>query len=368
MVPASSLAPLSALPSRVLRIARPAAYAADFDIVICLDSVRSAEKTALAEMARLTKPGGLLLVADMGDGQRAAGDDLAMTLAGEGCRAIDTIDTIDTPDTPDTIDAIDTIDTTDTLAGGMRVFVKGPLVTVVVPVYNAHAHTAALIESLRRAHPGYPVRYRFVDDASPDPRIAPLLDAFAAEDPASRQAERQARNAGFVQTCNAGMRAAGSDDVILLNSDTIVYDGWVRKLVEAAYSAPDIATVTPLSNNGSAYSVLKGASPENEVNELLRDGQRALIEIPTGVGFCLYVKREAIERVGLFDPAFARGYGEETDWCQRALALGYRHVLSPNVFIYHAGSASMVAAGVIEAGNETLAGARAHHQGALSRL
>ena len=48
---------------------------------------------------------------------------------------------------------------------------------------------------------------------------------------------------------------------------------------------------------------------------------------PTGNGFCMYVRRKALQQVGLFDDvAFPRGYCEENDWCQRAIAHGWCHV------------------------------------------
>jgi GT2 family glycosyltransferase len=61
----------------------------------------------------------------------------------------------------------------------------------------------------------------------------------------------------------------------------------------------------------------------------------AVIEIPTGVGFCMAIRLEVAERIGLFDSAFGKGYREENDWCQRARILGYQHVLAPNLFVYH---------------------------------
>ena len=66
-----------------------------------------------------------------------------------------------------------------------------------------------------------------------------------------------------------------------------------------------------------------------------------VVEIPTGVGFCMYLRRAAIDEVGVFDEeAFGRGYGEENDWCLRATAKGWQHLLAADVFVYHAGGAS----------------------------
>ena len=69
--------------------------------------------------------------------------------------------------------------------------------------------------------------------------------------------------------------------------------------------------------------------------------RREYPKIPTGVGLCLYVKRKALDSLGLFDEArFGLGYGEENDFCFRALKAGYVHVLDDATFIFHAGQRS----------------------------
>lgn len=240
------------------------------------------------------------------------------------------------------------------LEGRIHVYVKGPSVTAAVPVYNAYDHTRSLLESIRTSVPGYPINWLFVNDASSDLRISELLSEFAATfDGTCRIIDRK-DNWGFPLTANEAIEAAGTTDVILLNSDTVVYDGWARKLVQAAYSDPTIGTVTPLSNNASVYSMFKRITMTNTLNRTLGLANLPVIDIPVGVGFCIFIKRVVIERIGVFDPIFGLGYGEETDFCLRAAAVGYRNVLAPTVFIYHAGSASMLEAMVVRKGESTI--------------
>ena len=224
-----------------------------------------------------------------------------------------------------------------------------------VPIYNAYDHVSRLLESIKRTTPGYPVDWVLMNDASPDERISTLLQEFAASYDGPCRVVNSAENRGFTKTCNAAMDEDAGSDVILLNSDTIVYDGWVRRLLEAAYEDPAIGTATPLSNNASCYSMFEHVTASNRINDMLMKAERSSLPIPVGVGFCLYVKREVLDRVGKFDPVFGRGYGEETDLCLRACAAGYRHVLATRVFVYHAGSASMIAANVVREGETTIA-------------
>lgn len=156
------------------------------------------------------------------------------------------------------------------------------------------------------------------------------------------------RHAGFPATANRGL-AFGRGDAILLNSDTEVTAGWLARLADAAGSRPDVASVTPLSNDATICSVprtlVANAIPAgHDVDTFGRlvqaSSRRARPEIPTGVGFCLYLRRGALEAVGLLDERFGAGYGEEVDWCLRARAAGFVHLVDDATFVFHAGAGS----------------------------
>ncbi|MGO8949657.1 MAG: glycosyltransferase [Ktedonobacterales bacterium] len=324
-------------------ITNTGAYDAEFDALVAFDVLEHLVNPLahLDEMVRLTKLGGLLFLTEsfeqLGESypfhltrNASLAGKLDALMNERGCRPVAVLE------------------------GCIHVYVKGPPVAVIVPVYNAYDHVVRLLDSINHTTAGYPVRWMLMNDASPDSRIVPVLNEFVASFGGQCQVVDSVDNRGFSQTCNAAMADTGGDDVILLNSDTIVYDGWVRRLLEAAYEDPNIGTATPLSNNASCYSMFEYVTPSNHLNEMLAELERPSLPIPVGVGFCLYIKRKVLDRVGLFDPIFGRGYGEETDLCLRAATAGYRHVLATRVFVYHAGSASMIAASVVRQGETTL--------------
>ena len=157
------------------------------------------------------------------------------------------------------------------------------------------------------------------------------------------------RRLGFVRTANRGL-SCSTRDTVLLNSDTEVTPRWLDKLEAAARAYPAIATVTPFSNNATICSL-----PRPFENNAIPSGYdtpsfAALVErvaqgesprIPTGVGVCLYVTRKALDTIGLLDEkVFGLGYGEEVDFCFRALKAGFVHVLDHRTFIFHAGQRS----------------------------
>lgn len=220
-------------------------------------------------------------------------------------------------------------------------------VAIVVPVYNAATAVETCLDSVL-AHTRGNARLIVIDDASPEAAIAPLLQRYAGR----RGVELlcNARNQGFTATANRGIEAAGSADVVLLNADTEVAPGWLSGLRRAAWAAHDTASATAVSDNAGAFSVPELEQPNpfppgwtfaEAALALRQQAGSAYPRLPTGNGFCLYLKRAALDAVGVLDAqAFAQGYGEENDWCQRAEAAGWRHVIAGDVLVRHARSQS----------------------------
>lgn len=219
-------------------------------------------------------------------------------------------------------------------------------VSIVIPVYNGLDDLRRCIQSILR-FTRCPFEIIIVDDASTETGMGDFL-ADLARDPRFKIL-RNERNMGFVATANRGMQAS-QHDVVLLNSDTQVTPRWLTKLKAAAYSSPDIATVTPFSNAAGAFSVPEVGrnSPlplHLDLEEMHRIVERlsshSYPSVPTGNGFCLYIKRSALDLEGFFDEkAFERGYGEENDLCMRFRARGLRNIIDDATFIYHKGNAS----------------------------
>jgi glycosyltransferase involved in cell wall biosynthesis/GT2 family glycosyltransferase len=216
-------------------------------------------------------------------------------------------------------------------------------VDVIVPVYGAAEELRACLASIERETDLTRHRLILVIDGPQDAEV----EAIVAASP--HRVLRNEQRGGFVAAVNLGMRESTSD-VVLLNSDTVVTPRWLEKLIDAAYSSGDIGTVTPLSNHATLCSVPRGFE-ENLLPAgfdaasfaalVERVSDRSYPRIPTGVGVCLYIRRVVLDDVGFFDAAqFGLGYGEENDFCLRALARGWLHVADDATFIEHAGHRS----------------------------
>jgi GT2 family glycosyltransferase/glycosyltransferase involved in cell wall biosynthesis len=223
----------------------------------------------------------------------------------------------------------------------------GLTVDIVIPVYKGLAATKRCLESVLSDPDRLPGRIIAIDDRSPEPALSAWLDRLAAKKRIVLL--RNARNLGFVASVNLGMRKAGANDVVLLNSDTEVPGGWLPRLAAQAYRTHRIASVSPFSNNATicgypriAGSALPFGRSVRDIDDVCRaTGAGRSVDVPTTVGFCMYIRRAALDAVGTFDEAaFGRGYGEENDFCLRATAQGWRHMLACDVFVYHEGSVS----------------------------
>jgi GT2 family glycosyltransferase len=218
-------------------------------------------------------------------------------------------------------------------------------VAIVVPVYGGQEETLACIGSVRTTIPPG-TRLVVVDDGSPEPALVRALDKLAAK--GAIELLRNERNQGFPAAVNRALEVTAQHDVVLLNSDTVVSGDWLGRLRRAAYGARNIGTVTPLSNAGSIVSYPAEGKPEPDASSAVALDKRAAeanagitVEIPTGVGFCLYIRADCLAATGSFDATtFGAGYGEENDFCLRARRLGWHHLLAADVFVYHAGGRS----------------------------
>jgi GT2 family glycosyltransferase len=223
-------------------------------------------------------------------------------------------------------------------------------VDVVVPIHNARDELRACVESVFRHPQATPFRLVLIDDASTDPHMGDELAHLAAAAPVPVLTMRNETNLGFAGTANRGLRLDATRDVVLLNSDTQVTPGWLDGLARCAASDGRIGTVTPFSNNSTVSSFpqpdvdndLAQLPPVDVLARAVADaGARAYPDLPSAVGFCMYIRRAAIEAASGFDATrYGRGYGEDNDFSVRVAQAGLRNVLCDDVFVAHVGGRS----------------------------
>jgi O-antigen biosynthesis protein len=228
-------------------------------------------------------------------------------------------------------------------------------IDIVVCVHNALADVRHCLEAARESMlPKH--RLIIVNDCS-DADTTEYLRAFAAHDQQITLLEND-ENIGYTRSANRGLAAGIAEFRILLNSDTIVCRNWALKMLDAANRSDRIGIVGPVSNAAGAQSIpnIKSKGNNTAINLLpngvsIQDLDLAcegwscsdlFPRVPLVHGFCFGVKKAVIERVGLFDDEnFKRFYGEENDYCFRALAAGFELVIATNTFVFHRKSRSI---------------------------
>jgi GT2 family glycosyltransferase/glycosyltransferase involved in cell wall biosynthesis len=224
-------------------------------------------------------------------------------------------------------------------------------VNIVICAHNALADVQRCLESVGQ-HTTLPYSLILVDDGSDAPTQTFLCE-FANTHRAALLRNDQAT--GYTRAANQGLRRSSADIIVLLNSDTIVTDQWLDRIIACAESNPRIGLVGPLSNTASWQSI-----PDIE-----SDGDWALNPLPADVGmdamarlvakssarlyppmpllngFCLMIRRAVINQIGYFDEEnFGPGYGEENDYLLRACKAGWLAALADDAYVYHAQSRS----------------------------
>jgi GT2 family glycosyltransferase len=223
-----------------------------------------------------------------------------------------------------------------------------PRIDVIVPVYRGHAETLACLDSVLASGDAIAHRVVAIDDCSPEPELSEALRAMAEAGRITYL--RNETNLGFVGTANRGLALDADADVVLLNSDTVVPERFLDRLYRAAYADASIATATPLSNNATICSLPRppgtdaapyGLEP-GDIDAIVRDANAGMVrDIPTAHGFCMFIKRAALDDIGDFDAeTFGAGYGEENDFSLRAMQRGWRNVCAADVYLEHKGAIS----------------------------
>lgn len=227
-------------------------------------------------------------------------------------------------------------------------------ITIVLPVYNAFD---LLPEVLQRVidHTDLHWKMIIVEDCSSDTAVRPYLRSWLKGLPKFLSSKitlvESSENLGFIRSVNKALNLAMKqrNHVVLLNSDAMVPEGWASRLLRPMLADPQVATVTPMSNDAEIFTapaicnridLIPGEADLIDKAAQQLHPQATLADAPTGVGFCMAMNRSYLKRLPRLDTVFGRGYGEEVDWCQKARAIGGSHLVTPALFVEHRGGAS----------------------------
>lgn len=210
---------------------------------------------------------------------------------------------------------------------------------IILPVYNGLLHVEICLQALLTCTEATDYHLYIIDDAS-DMTTRRFLREQTNRLP-QVTLHKNKENVGFVRSCNTGIALGKAPYVLLLNTDVIVTPQWLTRLLACAHSDDKIASVNPLTNQAAQIDLpLAPGANFYDMDWTVRQRTPDYPDVVTGVGFCLLLRRTALEHVGLLDEIYGQGYCEESDLCMRLTTQGYRTVVADNVYVYHQGQAS----------------------------
>ncbi|MFO8084305.1 MAG: glycosyltransferase, partial [Desulfobacterales bacterium] len=183
---------------------------------------------------------------------------------------------------------------------------------IIVPVYNGLSYVKDCLASILRFTPPALYNMYLVDDSS-DETTRSYLDQFAQKHSHVMVCHHE-KNLGFVKSCNRGLQLATAPFALIINTDAVVSPQWLERLLACAEKDPTIGMVNPLTNSAAQIAVPMPAGLNfMDVDRLLcRRFAGQMADVVTGEGFCMLLRRKALEYVGVFDEIYGRGYCEES--------------------------------------------------------
>jgi GT2 family glycosyltransferase len=217
-------------------------------------------------------------------------------------------------------------------------------VSIIVPAFNQLEYCEQCVAAIQRNTPA-PYKLVLIDNGSTD-GVGEFFDAVPCA-----TVVHTGENLGFAGGVNRGLEHA-EGHVVLLNSDALVATGWLDRMLTVLQDSGDVGMVGPMSNNVSGNQQI--GNPKLESMDAIDAYARELASTKYGrhydierlVGFCLLIRNDVLDKVGLLDERFGIGNFEDDDYCRRVRAAGYRLCVAEDAFVYHYGSRTFRAMGI----------------------
>lgn len=144
-------------------------------------------------------------------------------------------------------------------------------------------------------------------------------------------------NKGFLKNCNYAFEIFKADYILLLNSDCLVSNNAIEKMMNAMMNDKKIGLLCPISSKAAnlSFPLIEGLDYQ-KINKLFeKQFNKMTFDACTVVGNCLMISKNCIDKVGYFDEIFEKGYSEETDYQFKALSKGFKAKVLIDTYVFH---------------------------------
>ena len=226
------------------------------------------------------------------------------------------------------------------VGGRDRLMNKNRKTSIIILTYNNFTYNKSCVDSIRKYTAENTYEIIIVDNNSTDGTREWLKDqkdiVVILND----------ANVGFPKGCNIGIAASEKEnDILLLNNDTVVTPRWLDNLKTCLYSDVKVGATASITNNCSNYQSI--SVPYNHINNMIAFADVNNVSNPEKweektrlVAFCMLIKRNVLNNIGIIDERFTPGNFEDDDLCMRIIESGYKLMLCNDSFIHHFGSSS----------------------------
>lgn len=203
---------------------------------------------------------------------------------------------------------------------------------LVLLTWNNFKITKQCVDSiLRFTH--IPSRLIIVDNGSTEEGMKEYILSIKGNDTIDVQIIINPTNEGFAKGMNKGMKISNSPYVCLLNNDILVTGGWLEEMIKIAEENTEIGIVNPSSNNlGLRFG--KDTTLE-EFASTFKSQSGKWIEMDSGIGFCMLIKRDVVTKIGYLDEGYGLAFFEDRDYSRRAKIAGYKCAMAKGCYVYH---------------------------------
>jgi GT2 family glycosyltransferase len=181
------------------------------------------------------------------------------------------------------------------------------MISIVIPAYNQAKLTVDCLNGITRTY-GVEHEVILVDDCSKEAMYSLMGRLYPGI-----KIIRNPNNLGFAKSVNAGIKEATGEYILLLNNDVQIKDpGWLKRLVEGARSRNlDLASAA-------------GGRLDKDYNYVPGEAKTETDSFSYLAGWCLLIKREVFDKIGLIPEAYGRGFWEDVEFCFRAKESGFK--------------------------------------------
>jgi O-antigen biosynthesis protein len=205
-------------------------------------------------------------------------------------------------------------------------------VDIVVLTWNQRQIIEDFIKSFF-LHTSLPCRLIIIDNGSTDATDKFLL-SLKGNEFISLEIVLNKDNKGFVAGMNQGIELSDAEYVCLANNDLIFTDYWLDEILSVFQKDPKVGVLNPNSNNLGIHP-----APNESIDTLAArvrfDSSGKFMEMPFCIGFCMFIRREVIQKVGGLSLEFKPMFFEDTDYSLKALKAGYLIGAAKGAYVWH---------------------------------